>query len=105
MAQSTVADVVVMAVEERKSGVPQLDPDVMVKFVFEISKKIFPTASTLIRAVVLGVLGIVTTCDPSLGVLAINVVKVFPPSVDNDIFTLAQLTGAAVVLLTDQVTV
>lgn len=47
VAQSTVADVLVIAVDERKPGVPQLDPAVMVKFVFEISKKILPTASTL----------------------------------------------------------
>jgi hypothetical protein len=39
-------------------------------------------------------------------VLAANTVgNVCPPSVDKDIFTLAQLTGAAVVLATAQVIV
>ena len=81
-------------------------PAVMVKLVFEISKKILPTASILILAVVVGVLGIVNTSDPSFAVLAANTVgKVWPPSVDNDIFTFAQLTGDAVVFATDQVMV
>ena len=81
-------------------------PEVMVKFVFEISKKIFPTASTFILAVVVGVLGIVNACEPSFGVLAINTVgNVCPPSVLKDIFTLAQLTGEAVVLATFHVIV
>ena len=42
----------------------------------------------------------VTASLPSLGVLATRVLKVLPPSVEMDIFTLAQLTGAAVVLAT-----
>lgn len=86
-------------------GAPQPEPDVMVKFVLEISKKIFPTDSIFILAVVVGVLGIVTASLPSLGVLATNVLNVVPPSVEMDIFTLAQLTGAAVVLATFQVMV
>ena len=50
--------------------------------------------------------GIVTDSVPSLGVLASKTVgKVTPPSVDKDILTLAQLTGAVLVLLTLQVTV
>ena len=75
---------------------------VMVKLALEISKNIFPTASTFILAVVVGVLGMVSDSVPSLGVLAANTVgKVCPPSVDKDIFTLAQLTGEAVVFATD----
>ena len=100
-----VAVVLVMAVAFKPAGLPQDEPAVMVKLVFEISKKILPTASTFIRAVVVGVLGTVITSLPSLAVLAISVLNVFPPSVEIEIFTLAQLTGAAVVLFTDQVTV
>ena len=77
---------------------------VISKLAFEISKKILPTASTFILAVVVAIEGIITVSVPSFGVLAeITVGKVTPPSVDKDIFTLAQLTGAAVVLFTNQV--
>src|ERR1041384_4016819 len=86
-------------------GAPQPEPAVIVKLVLEISKKILPTASTFILAVVVGVLGIVTASLPSLAVLATRVLKVAPPSVEMDIFTLAQLTGDAVVPATFQVTV
>lgn len=89
----------------KPEGAPQPEPAVMVKLVLEISKKILPTASTFMRAVVVGVLGIVTTSLPSLVVLATNVLKVVPPSVEMDIFTLAVLTGEAVVLATFQVMV
>jgi hypothetical protein len=95
-----VADVVVRAEAVNPAGEAQAEPDVIVKLVLEISKKIFPTASTFILAVVVGVLGIVTTSLPSLVVLATNVLNVVPPFVEMDIFTLAQLTGAAVVLAT-----
>ena len=79
---------------------------VTVKFVLEISKNIFPTASTFIRAVVVVPTGMVTACDPSLAVLAARTVgKVWPPSVDMDIFTFAQLTAPALVLATFHVTV
>jgi hypothetical protein len=91
---------VVIAEAVNPAGEAQPEPDVIVKFVLEISKKIFPTASTFILAVVVGVLGIVTASLPSLAVLATNVLNVAPPSVEMDIFTLAQLTGAAVVLAT-----
>lgn len=85
---------------------PQDEPAVMLKFVLEISKKILPTASTFILAVVVAVLGIVTDCEPSFGVLAASTVgNVCPPSVLKDIFTLAQLTGATVVLATFHVIV
>jgi hypothetical protein len=86
--------------------VEKLLPAVMVKLVFEISKKILPTASIFILAVVEGVFGITNVSVPSFGVLAAKTVgKVCPPSVDKEIFTLAQLTGAAVVLATAQVMV
>jgi hypothetical protein len=79
-------------------GVP---PAVIVKLTSEISKKILPTASILIRPVVVGVLGIVKLSVPSFGVLAERTVgKVFPPSVESEIFTFAALTGAASVPLT-----
>ena len=85
---------------------PQAGGAPITKSALEISKKILPTASTLMRHVVLNDEGIVITSDPSLAVAAAKTVgNVFPPSVDNKIFTLAQLTGAAVVLFTLQVTV
>ena len=55
-------------------AVPQDEPAVIVKFVFEISKKILPTASIFILAVVEALFGMVTDSEPSLGVLAINTV-------------------------------
>ena len=78
----------------------------MAKLTGEIAKKILPTASTFILAVVVGVFGMVNASVPSFAVLAANTVgNVWPPSVDKDIFTLAQLTGAAVVLATAHVMV
>lgn len=100
-----MADVVVIAEAVNPAGAAQDEPDVIVKLVLEISKKIFPTASIFILAVVVGVLGIVTTSLPSLGVLATSVLNVVPPSVETDIFTFAQLTGDAVVLATFHVIV
>ncbi len=65
-----------------------------------------PTASTFILAVVVAPTGMVTDSVPSFGVLAdMTVGKVVPPSTDNDIFTLAQLTGAPVVPATFHVIV
>jgi hypothetical protein len=99
--QLTLALLVVTDEEARPVAVPQDEPAVIVKFVLEISKKILLTASTFILAVVDGVFGITNVSVPSFGVLAINTVgNVCPPSVLNDIFTLAQLTGEAVVLFT-----
>lgn len=96
-----VALLVVMEEAVSPVGVPHEDPAVMVKLALEISKKILLTASILMRAVEVGVLGIKTACDPSFGVLDTSTVgKVCPPSVLNEIFTLAQLTGVAVVLAT-----
>src|SRR5438477_4133399 len=55
--------------------------DTIVKLASSISKKIFPMASTLILAVVVGVLGTVIVSVPSFGVLATNTVgNVVPPS-------------------------
>ena len=78
----------------------------IVKFVSEISKKILPTASIFIRAVVVvGRLGTNTVSVPSLGVLAASVSgNVFPPSVESEILTFAQLIGAFAVFATFQVT-
>ena len=93
-----------MAEVVKPAGDPQAAAAPMVKFVLLISKKILPTASIFILAVVVGVDGITNACVPSLGVFAASTVgKVCPPSVLNEIFTLAQLTGAAVVLATLQV--
>ena len=79
---------------------------VMVKLLFDISKKVSADEITIIRQVVLLTFGTVMDCVPSFGVLAASTVgNVCPPSVLNDIFTLAQLTGAAVVLATAQVIV
>ena len=61
---------------------------IIVKFTFEISKNILPTASTFILAWEVGWFGIVITSEPSFGVFAIiTVLKLFPPSVDKRIFT------------------
>jgi len=101
-----VALFVVTAEDAKPVAVPQAEPAVIVKLALEISKKILPTASTLILAVVVGVFGITSASVPSLGVLAANTVgNVWPPSVLNEIFTLAQLTGDAVVLATAHVIV
>jgi hypothetical protein len=79
---------------------------VMLKFVSEISKKILPIASILTRALVVGVLGIVSDSVPSLGVLARRTTgKVAPPSREREILTFAVLTGGAVVPVTSQVIV
>ena len=95
-----------MAEADKPAGAPQATAPPMVKLVLEISKNILPTDSILILAVVVGVAGIVIASLPSFAVLATNTVgNVKPPSVDKEIFTLAQLTGAAVVLATDQVMV
>ena len=86
-------------------GVP-VAPAVIVKFVLEISKKILPTASILIRAVVVGVFGISNSSLPSFAVLARRTVgNVFPPSVDNEILTFAAFTGGDELLATFHVTV
>src|ERR1051325_6279260 len=82
------------------------EPAAMVKLAFEMSKKILPTASTLMRAVEVGVLGRMTVSEPSFGVEATRTVgKVLPPSVESEILTLAALTGAFAVFATSQVTV
>ena len=78
----------------------------IVKFVFETSKKTFPTASTFTRAVVVSVFGSVTTSEPSFGVLAASTVGyVWPPSVESEIATSAVETGGTSVLALFHVTV
>src|SRR5262245_31664944 len=77
-------------------GVGVTDGAAIEKLVSEISKKIFPTASTFMRAVDVGIFGIRSDSLPSLAVLAARTVgKELPPSVDREIFTFAALTGAA----------
>jgi hypothetical protein len=96
--QAAVAGVVELNVNPKGGGT-------MVRSALLISKKILPTASTIIRTVVLGVLGTMIDSDPSLGVLATRVVNEVPPLVEIEILTFAQLTGAPVVPFTDQVMV
>lgn len=104
--QLTVAVVFPIADEVKPVASPQATVPPMVKLVLEISKKILPTASTFILAVVVGVAGITNASVPSLGVLAASIVgKVCPPSVLNEIFTLAQSTGVKLLLATLQVIV
>jgi hypothetical protein len=69
-----------------------------------MSKKFPPAHLTITLAVVEGVFGTVIACVPSLGVFARTTVYVNPPSVEIKISTLAQLTGALVVLATFHVT-
>ena len=83
-----------------------VEPPVIVKFESEISKKMLSTASTFTLAVVVATSGIVSASEPSLGVLTERTVgNVVPPSVDNDILTAAQLTGAPVVPATSHIIV
>src|SRR4030095_16877004 len=104
--QLTVVEVCVGVVFDNPVGSPQAGAPPIVKFVLEISKKIFPTASTFTRQVEPGDAGTVISCDPSLAVAAANKVgNVAPPSVDNKIFTVAQFTEPPLVPFTFQVTV
>ncbi len=73
-----------------------------------MSKKMLPTASTLMRALVVAAVlaGIVNTAVPLFGILSANTMgNVCPPSVDKVIFTVATLIGAAFVFATSQVIV
>src|SRR5687767_11165896 len=66
----------------------------------------FPTASTLMRPVVVRLLGTVIDSEPSLATpLASAIGYVLPPSVESRMFTLAVLIGATSVPATAQVTV
>src|ERR1019366_4118707 len=95
-----------MADAVKPVGFPHAGGVPIVKLVLEISKKILPTASTFIRLVVPCVEGTVITSEPSFGVDAAKTVgNVFPPSVDNEIFTFAQFTDPALVPFTLHVTV
>ena len=101
-----VAAVCVIADEIKPEASAQGGGAPIVKSTFEISKKIFPTASTFTRQVLLKFDGTAMVSVPSLAVAVANTVgNVRPPSVDNKIFTDAQLTGATVVPLTLHVTV
>ena len=83
-----------------------VEPPVIVKSESQISKKMLSNASTFILAIVVLTLGIVTASEPSLDVLAERTIgKVVPPSVDNDILTAAQETGAPVVPATSHIIV
>ena len=101
-----VAVLLPMADEVNPVASPQATAPLIVKFVLEMSKNIFPTASILRRAVVVGTAGITSASVPSLAVLSERTIgKVSPPSVLRVIFTLAQLIGARLVLFTLQVMV
>src|SRR6266404_5980870 len=79
---------------------------VIVKFGCEMLKKMLSTASILIRAVEVGMLGMLTVAAPLLGLLDESTTgKVFPPSIESRMRTLRQLIGAADVLATFHVTV
>src|SRR3954469_12561292 len=78
----------------------------MVKLVSDMSKKMLVAHSTCTRAWVVERLGTVMPWVPSFGVFAASIVpNVLPPSSESRMLTLAQLTGAAVVFATFQVTV
>src|SRR5262245_7659195 len=71
-----------------------------------MSKKTFPTASTLTRAVFVTTFGTATGCAPSFGVLAASTYGYdWPPSTDSEILTFAVPTGATFVSATSHVTV
>src|SRR6266480_1750107 len=73
----------------------------MVKPGSEMLKKMLPMASTLTRAVEVGVFGTLIMAVPLFGVLAARVNgKLFPPSIESNTRTFAQLTGALEVLAT-----
>ena len=79
---------------------------VIAKFGSEMLKKMLSTASILIRAVEVGVLGMMMVAAPVLGLLGERITgKVFPPSMESRMRTFAQLIGAAEVLATFHVTV
>ncbi len=71
----------------------------------EIWKKILALHSTFTRPLFVPNIGAVTVAVPSLGVLVSKEKKLAPLLSEKRIFTLAQLTGGAVVLATFQFTV
>ena len=76
------------------------------KSAFDMSKKMLFEHLTFTRAVEVSVLGATTASLPSFGVKEVRTCEtVAPLSVDNRMLTEGQLTGAAVVLPTFQVTV
>ena len=80
-------------------------PAVIVKSLSEMSKKMLPTACTLRRASLVGVLGTVMFCEPSFVIPAATVEKVAPPSVDTRMSTVATLIDPESVPATSQLTV
>src|SRR2546421_11627414 len=79
---------------------------VIVKLGSEMLKKMLSAASTLTRAEEVGVFGTVIVAAPVFGVPDASVNgKLLPPSIESSTRTLAQLTGAAEVFATFQVTV
>src|SRR5690349_1694003 len=90
--QLTVAEVWVMADAVNPEASPQDGAAApMVKLALEISKKILPTASTLMRLVLPGISGTVINSEPSLSVEEAKTMgRVLPPSVDNKMFTAVQ---------------
>src|SRR4051794_4067824 len=101
-----VAAVCVIPDDVKPVGVPHAGGVPIVKLVFEMSKKIFPTDSILIRLVVPCVAGTVTVSVPSLAVEEAKTVgNVLPPSVDKRMFTAWQFTEPALVPFTAHVTV
>ena len=76
------------------------------KLLSEISKNVPLEQITIIRAVVVGVFGTETNCEPSLGTLLASVTGyVAPPSVERRMSTFEQETGAISVFATSHVTV
>jgi hypothetical protein len=86
-----------------EGAVVSTGPPVTVMLALFTSKKMWLVPFTMILPVVVAVLGIVTFCEPSLGVAATRVVQLAPLFVDHKISTLAQLTPFAVVPATFQV--
>ena len=79
---------------------------VIVKFGSEMLKKMLSTASTLTRAVEVGVFGTLIVAAPVLGVLDTRVNgKLLPPSMESSTRTFPQLTGALEVFATFHATV
>jgi len=77
----------------------------MVRFACERSKKMLPAQATLTRPWVVALSGTVMSWLPELAAFAASVTgKLWPASVDSEMFTWAQLTGAWSVLATFQIT-
>ena len=81
-------------------------PQVMVKLLLEISKKVAAAEITITRAVVVDTFGHTMPSEPSLAVMLFKTNGyVKPPLTDKRILTSEQFIGATSVLATDHVTV